>query len=286
MSPMQREARSQLERHLAQSLLGRVGLDVWTRKESGLVLSDRDSCTHCGAVEENAREIATTHNAVSFTSYDLERHADRAEEAGIERAPTTVIRGGGRSLRFVGLWSGHLFSAFVDVLVLIGNGQQLLTPESREALETLPRPVDVELAVTPFDPLSPQMLLLMGAAAAVTRSIRVTITEYAEFPKLAGTRSLTQVPTIWIDGMRFEGMWSESEFVEQVSRVAQNDTEPVIRERIAAMPYISEEQAGQLAQQMETEQRGGATGTGLTPNSGRTADTQTGSSGLFVPGRD
>lgn len=285
MSPMQREARAQLEMHLAQSLMGRVGLDVWTRKESGLVLPDRDSCTHCDTVAENAREIATTHSAVTFTPYDLDRHADRAEEAGIERAPTTVIRGGGRSLRFVGLWSGGLFAAFVDILVLLGNGQQLLAPESRETLVALPRSVDVELAVTPFEQLSPQMALLMAAVAAETRSVRVTITEYAEFPKLAGTRSLTQVPTVWIDGQRFEGMWSEPELVEQISRVAQDDAEPVMRERIVVVPYVSEEQAGQLAQQMGAEQPGGATGAGLTPSVGGPAAPQTGASGLFVPGR-
>lgn len=279
MSPMQREARVQLGTHLAQSLMGRVGLDVWTRAESGLVLPDRDSCTHCDAVAENAREIATTHGAVSFTPYDLDRHADRAAEAGIERAPTTVIRGGGRSLRFVGLWSGGLFGAFVDMMVLLGNGQQLLTAESHDALEALPRPVDVELAVTPFEPLSPQMLLLMGAIAAETRSVRVTVTEYGEFPKLALTRSLTRVPTIWIDGQRFEGMWSEPELVEQISRVAQEDTEPVMRERIVAMPYISEEQAAQLAQRMEAEQGGAGSGVGGPAP-------QTGASGLFVPGRD
>ena len=280
MSPMQREARAQLEMHLAQSLVGRAGLDVWTRTESGLVLSDRDSCTHCDAVAENAREIATTHGSVTFTPYDLDRHADRAEETGIERAPTTVVRGGGRSLRFVGLWSGGLFGAFVDVLVLLGNGQQLLTPESREALSALPRPVEVELAVTPFEPLSPQMVLLVGAIAAVTRSVRVTITEYAEFPKLALTRSLTQLPTIWIDGQRFEGMWSESELVEQISRVAQQDGEPAIRERIVAVPYVSEAQAGQMAQQMAAEQGGGA------PAPGAGAGAPQTSSGLFVPGRD
>jgi hypothetical protein len=191
-------------------------------------------------VAENAREIATTHAAVTFTPYDLDAHADRAAEAGVERAPTTVIRSGGRSLRFVGLWSGGLFRAIVDVMVLLGNGQQLLTPESREVLVALPRPLDVELAVTPFDPLSPQMTMLLGAIAAETRSVRVTITEYAEFPKLALTRSLTQVPTIWIDGQRLEGMWSEAELVEQISRVAQGDNEPVVRERVVAMPYVSE----------------------------------------------
>ena len=287
MSPMQREARAQLQVHLQQSLVGRVGLDVWTRKETGLVLPDRDACTHCDAVADNAREIASAHGAISFTPYDLDRHADRAEEAGVERVPTTIVRGGGRSLRFVGLWSGGLFGAFVDLLVLLGNGQQLLTPEGREGLDALPRPVELELAVTPFEPLSPQMTLLVSAIAAATRSVRVTITEYAEFPKLAATRTLTQVPTIWLDGRRFEGMWSEAELVEQISRVAHDDGEPVIRESIVAVPFVDEERAGQLAQQMEAEQRGAAPpGLGAPGAAPPGAVPPTGGSGLFVPGRD
>ena len=278
MSPMPREARADVAAYLARSLGGRVGLDVWTRAESGLVLPDRDTCTHCDEVVESAREIATTHDAIALTRYDLDRHASRAEEAGVERAPTTVIRGGGRSIRFVGLWSGPLLGPFVTIIGLLGGAARPLPPESREALEALPRSVDVELAVTPFDPISPQLLLLLGAIAAEAAAVNVTVTEYAEFPKLAARRSVVELPTLWIGERRYAGVWRDDELVEQIARDAADDAEPVIRESTLSVPYLSEEQARQLAQQMRAEQGG-------QPGFGPGTETGPGGSGLIVPGR-
>ena len=280
MSPMQREARAEMAAYLARSLSGRVGLDVWTRVESGLVLPDRDGCTHCDAVVETAREIATTHDAISVTLYDLDRHASRAGEAGAERAPTTVLRGGGRSLRFVGFWSGPLLAPLVTIIGLLGGASRPLPPESREALGRLPRHVDVELAVTPFDPISPHLMLLLGAIAAETRSVNVTVTEYAEFPKLAARRSVVELPTLWIGERRYAGVWSDGELIEQITREGDGNTEPVIRESTLSVPYLSEERAQQLARQAQTQ------GPGL-PGLGPGTETapEPGRSGLIVPGR-
>ena len=279
MSPLQREVRAEIAAYLARSLDGRVGLDVWTRAESGLVLPDRDGCTHCDAVVESAREIASAHDAISLTRYDLDRHAARAEEAGIERAPTTVIRGGGRSLRFVGFWSGPLLGPLVTILGLLGSGVRPLPPESRAALGALPHAVDVELAVTPFDPVSPQLMLLVGAIAAEVRDVQITITEYAEFPKLAARRSVVELPTLWIGGRRYVGVWRDDELVEQVARAAADNVEPVIRDSTLSVPYLSEEGARQLARQAQA-------GHGL-PGVGQGPETPPGSggSGLIVPGR-
>ena len=278
MSPLPREARADIAAYLAHSLSGRVGLDVWTRVESGLVLPDRDGCTNCDEVVESTREIATTHDAISLTRYDLDRHASRAEEAGVERAPTTVIRGGGRSLHFVGFWSGPLLGPLITIIGLLGGAARPLPPESRESLQGLPRPVDVELAVTPFDPISPQLILLLGAIAAEAASVNVTITEYAEFPKLAARRSVVELPTLWIGERRYAGVWSEEELIEQLAREAADNAEPVIRESTLSVPYLSEERAQQLAQQMRAEQ-GGPPGPGTDPAPGP------GGSGLIVPGR-
>ena len=283
MSPMQREVRAEVAAYLGRSLGGRVGLDVWTRAESGLVLPDRDGCTHCDAVEESAREIATTHDAVSLTRYDLDRHAARAKEAGIERAPTTVIRGGGRSLRFVGYWSGPLLAPLVTVLGLLGGGVRPLAEEGREALGALPEAVDIELAVTPFDPISPQLMLLLGAIAAEARDVNVTITEYAEFPKLAARRSVVELPTLWIGERRYVGVWRDDELIEQVARAAAGNVEPVIRESTLSVPYLSEEGARQLARQTRAEQGGDPGFPGVAP--GTETSPGSGGSGLIVPGR-
>ena len=82
-SPIPREERPAIADHLAQRLVGPVGLDIWTQQESALVRTDRDPCTFCDQVAIAARQFASLHPGISLTRYDLDRHADRARESAV-----------------------------------------------------------------------------------------------------------------------------------------------------------------------------------------------------------
>jgi alkyl hydroperoxide reductase subunit AhpF len=236
-----------IAQHLIEHLAGRVGIDVWTRPESAIVLPDRDNCEHCDDVLTVARELVSLSSLLSVTRYDLDRHAERAATEGIERAPTTVLRAQGARLHFVGYFSGLLFPVFVDSLILVGAGVAPLQAESKLALAAVTMPVHLEVLVAPYDPLSAYMVRIASALAVEQHAIRFTATEMSEFPILAAQRSVTEVPTIVINGRRFTGLFSEAELVEQVRRIVEGNTEPVIRERTAASPYFTAEQARAMA---------------------------------------
>ena len=67
-----------ISQFLREHLLGRVGIEVWSRKDSGLVLTDRDPCTHCDDTVSVMRELVSLHAGFTFTPYDLDRHSERA----------------------------------------------------------------------------------------------------------------------------------------------------------------------------------------------------------------
>jgi hypothetical protein len=224
-----------------------VGIEVWTRAESGIVLPDRDPCEHCDDVVTVARELVSLSSLLSVTRYDLDRHADRASAEGIERAPTTVFRAHGAKLEFVGYFSGLLFPVFVDSLILAAAGATPLQAASKLALASLAAPVHLEVLVAPYDPLSAFMVRLASTLAVEQRAIRFTATEMSEFPILAGQRSLTEVPTLVINGRRFSGLFAEGELVEQVRRIAEGNNDPVIRERTTSSPYFTAEEARAMA---------------------------------------
>ena len=121
--PIDKQDAVEVAQYLAPKLAAPVGFDVWTREESGLLRTDRDVCTHCDDVLELARQLASLHPALSVTSYDLEKHASRAEEAAITLPPTMVVRGSGRSIRVVGLFAGLLFPALLDLVWFVSQGQ-------------------------------------------------------------------------------------------------------------------------------------------------------------------
>jgi hypothetical protein len=252
--PLERPDAVQVAQYLNERVGGSVGFDVWTREESGLVRTDRDSCVHCGDVVQLGRQLASLHPALNVTIYDLEKHASRAEEARISTPPMMIVRGSGRSIRIVGLFSGMLFPALLDLIGFISHGKSPLTDETREALVDLDE-VEIEVMVMPFDPYSAYMARLLGSLAVESQSIKLQLTELSEFPILAGQRAVSELPLITINGRRFSGVWDEAPLMEQIQRVLAGDDEPVVRERVLVTPYMSEEQAMHMARQQMAQQQ-------------------------------
>ena len=248
MNLLARDEAAAIEQHLQSALTAPVSLDLWTRAQSVLVRSDRDPCAHCDDVVDLARRVASLHPAVSLTLYDMERHADRASEAGVERPPLTVIRSGGRAVRFLGLWGGALLPAFIDAMVMVAAGSAPLPDATREALDGLTAEADVEVLVAPYDQYSAPMMRMAMAFGVESRRLRVQATEIAEFPLLAAARGVTELPVVLVNGRRFVGAWEPDELLEQIRRVAAGDAAPVIRDRVPVTPFLTEEEARRMAE--------------------------------------
>ena len=288
--PLEKPDAVQVAQYLNERVGGAVGFDVWTREESDLVRTDRDSCTHCGDVVQLGRQLASLHPALNVTIYDLEKHASRAEEAGITTPPTMIVRGSGRSIRLVGLFSGMLFPALLDLIGFISRGESPLDEESRAVLANLDDEVAIEAMVMPFDPYSAYMVRLLGSLAVASRSIKLQLTEISEFPMLAAQRSVSEIPLMTVNGRRFSGAWDEVPLIEQILRVLAGSDDPVVRDRVLVAPYMSEAQALQMAQQQMAQQQaaqqqaqGGGGRPMVPPGSGPLGPG--GGSGLIVPGR-
>lgn len=249
---------------LAEHLRGPVAIDVWSRKESPLLRPDRDPCTHCDDVVKVARQLASLHPGLSITLYDLDRHAQRAAEAGIDRPPVTVLRGRyGRELRMAGLWAGLLFPAVFDCIIMLGAGATPLAEASKQALAELPRDMPVEVLGAAYDPYSAQMLALLGALAVESKRVRAQFVEVVEFPRLAASRAVEQLPVTLVEGKRYVGMWEEADLVEQLRRLGAADESPVARERVLSSPYHTEAELARMAAEQGAPQQPARTPGGL-----------------------
>ncbi len=266
-----REQRPAIAKYLSERLAGPVAIETWTQRESALVRTDRDPCIFCEPVSSATRQLASLHPLISLTPYDIDKHAGRAAEAGIERPPVTVLRGrNGREIRFTGLWSGLLFTAFMDALVYVGAGVAPINPETREALHELEEELRLELLVAPYDPYSAYTLRVAAAFAVEARRVRLEVIEISEFPRLAQARMVSEIPVLLVNGRRFTGAWDENDLIEQLKRIVAGDDEPVIRERILVSPFMDVDQAQEFAAR---EAQGAAGQPSTTPG------------GLIIPGR-
>jgi len=269
-----REDRTALAGFLAKNLSGRVAIELWTRQHSGLVVPGREPCTYCEETELAARQIAALHGGISLTLYDIDRHAERAAEAGIERPPTTVLRGPrGVAAHFTGLFAGALFTPFIDGVVIAGAGAAPFAEESMRVLAALEQDHTIEGFVAPYDRYSGMQLQLLLALGTVSPKLWVRVTEVAEFPRLAAARGITELPTVVIDGRREGGLWTEADLIERLRRIDAGDDEPVLREQVLAVPY----------RPMPPARPGGTPG--LAGGAGVPPGLAGGGSGLVVPGR-
>lgn len=238
--PFTGEAEAALVQALTENLTRPVGIDVWTRRHSELVRPDRDACDHCDDQMALIRQFVRVSPLLTVTTYDLDRHAARAAEVGVDLAPATIVRCAGRSVQFVGLADGTLLRAFLDVMTFLSAGRSPLSDESREVLTALAAPIDLELLVAPYDQLSGYQMRLVGALAVESRMVRVKIIDATEYPMFAALRSVTEVPVLTIGGRRFAGIWDEPSLVEQVRRIATGNDEVVQRGQPMTAPFVTE----------------------------------------------
>ncbi|MSQ28875.1 MAG: hypothetical protein EXR68_00060 [Dehalococcoidia bacterium] len=247
-----REQQEAVLKFLGERLMGPVAIDVWSRKESPILLPDREPATHAAETVLLARQLAALHPAFTITLYDLDRHAQRAAEAGIDRAPTTVFRGvRGRELRFVGSWIGAVFQSVLEAIVFLGAGGSPLTEESRSTLAALERDVNVEVLGAMYDPYSAHLLRLIAALSVETRHVRASFIEMVEYPILAAARQVEQVPVVTVDGHRGLGSWDEPELVEWIRRLANGDESVVTRAQLLTSPYYTESDIDRLIEERE-----------------------------------
>ncbi len=267
--PLGRDESLAIARWLSERMVRRVGIEVWWKPDSAVVLPDRDGAIHAEVMLSAMRQLATLHPALTITPYALEQFADRAQREAIHLAPTTILRSGGKAIRLSGLVSGMLFPPLLDVVSFLSN-ETPLQPETKAALAGLPRPLDVEILLAPYDAYSGHLLRLAGAFAAESKNIRLAAIEIAEFPRLASIKAVTEVPLLSVEGRRFAGAWDEPALIEQLWRIASNDEQAVARDRIFVTEFVTEEQV-----------RAQAEG-GTAPE---TPASEGGGSGLIIPGR-
>jgi hypothetical protein len=252
-NPLSREAEAQLASTLQQNIQRRLSLDVWSRPVSSIYRSDRDDARHGPEMTNLVRQITSLHPSISFTPYDIDTFAKRAEQDFVTVAPTIVARSAGHSIRLVGIPAGTLFPAFIDVIVSLTYLSLPLDDEIYQVIAKIESavnsgsPVEVELFVTPYDNISSRLYGIFGVLAAATKSVRVTITEIAEFPILAKNRLIEQVPVVTLNGHRFIGVWALHEILHQILHIAKSEDEIVVREESFSGPYVSEDEALKLA---------------------------------------
>jgi thioredoxin reductase (NADPH) len=120
-----------------------------------LFFGKKINCETCAETRQLAEEVIALSDKLSMTAYDLEDDQVVAQQHRVDKSPTLVIAGAENDLildygiRYSGTPSGHEFVAFIHDLVLVSSRDSGLSLTTREFLNTLTSPVNLQVFVTP-----------------------------------------------------------------------------------------------------------------------------------------
>ncbi len=217
-----------IRERFSQELKGPVKIDFFTQRPTPVFVPGREDCRFCPEAGQMLEEIAHLSSQIELRAREL--GSDRAieERYGIERAPSTVVRGVvNRPVVFVGVAAGELFPVLIESIVDASGPPPELAPAVKRRLKRLKRSVRVRVYVALTAPYCAEQARLAQLLGVANQHIRSEIVELSEYPQLAQQLDIRAVPTTIIDGkVTLTGLTEPETFVEQVVKAAEHRTVP------------------------------------------------------------
>ncbi len=120
-----------------------------------LFFGTENGCDYCADTRQLLEEVIPLSDKLSLSLYDLQQDAEIASRYRVDKAPAVVITGSDGAqmvdygIRFYGIPAGHEFSALIQGLMLVSEGDSGLEPETRQFLRELNQPVHLQVFSTP-----------------------------------------------------------------------------------------------------------------------------------------
>jgi glutaredoxin-like protein len=194
-----------------------VRMVMFTQGEGGAL-----ECEFCEQTRELVEEVGALSDKVTVEVRDFTADATLAEQYGVDKIPAVVLLSDGdapkdHGIRLYGVPAGYEFSTLIEDLRMLGNGNPGLSQETLKALQTLTRPVHIQVFVTPTCPYCPRAVVLAHKLAMASDLVTADMVEATEFPHLAMKYQVQGVPRTVINEItHVEGAVPESALVSQL----------------------------------------------------------------------
>lgn len=114
------------------------------------------ACEYCSEIRQLLEEVTEISNLITLSIHDVDKDPDLAKLYKVEgKAPATIIaaREGDQitdfGIRYLGIPSGHEFTPLIQAILLVSGRDSGLTPQTREYIQSLNKPLHLEVFVTP-----------------------------------------------------------------------------------------------------------------------------------------
>jgi len=203
-----------------------------------VVFTDSRDCQYCDETHQIVEEVAELSPKITAEYHDLRAEPELAALYSVDRAPAIAILRDSPNgdapkdygIRYFGIPSGYEFSSLLEDAVMVSTGETELSAATRSWLETLDRPIHLQVFVTPTCPYCPQMVRLAHRMALASDYVRADMVEAMEFPELSERYGVYGVPrTVINEDRHIEGAVPESRLVAEMMKAVVSEPKNWIR---------------------------------------------------------
>jgi len=176
-------------------------------------------CQFCRETRELVQEVSSlVPDKIMVEIYDFVKDEAKAKEFNIDKVPAIAILGKkDHGIRYFGIPYGYEFNAFIDNIINVSKGATNLTEDTKKKLQSIEKPVHIQVFVTLTCPYCPVAAGLAHKFALESDKVRSDVIEVGEFPHLGQKYSVMGVPKIVInERTELVGAVPESQFVAHV----------------------------------------------------------------------
>ncbi len=211
MPLLKEEDKEYLTKLFSERLKNKVKIVMFTQKLE---------CEYCKPTEDILKEIAELSDKIELEIHNFIEEKEVADKYHVDKIPAVLILGeDGKDykVRFFGIPSGYEFTSLVEDIIDISREETDLTPETKDKLSKIDKPIHIQVFVTPTCPYCPSAVRIAHKLAIENDFIRSDMIESIEFPYLANKYGVYGVPKVIInEEIEFEGALPESTFVSFV----------------------------------------------------------------------
>lgn len=184
-----------------------------------VVFTQEVECEYCRETRALAQEISSlVPDKISVEIYDFVKDQKKAEEFKVDKVPAIAIVGKkDYGIRYYGIPYGYEFNAFIENIINVANGTTNLSEDTKKKLQSIEKPVHIQVFVTLTCPYCPVSAGLAHKFAIESDRVQADVIEVSEFPHLGQKYSVMGVPKIVInERTELVGAIPETQFVDHV----------------------------------------------------------------------
>ncbi|MDD2229708.1 MAG: thioredoxin family protein [Candidatus Cloacimonetes bacterium] len=182
------------------------------------LFSQAFECGYCKETHQLLEEVSAASPLLTLKVHQFESDDEAVKLYDIDKIPAIAVLGEkDYGIRFYGIPSGYEFSSLLAAILMVSTGITKLSSEAKAFLDSLQKPVHLQVFVSPTCPYCPPAVMLAHQLAFYSDKVKADMVEIGEFPPLTQKYSVQGVPRTVINEKWFvEGAAPEAQLIAKI----------------------------------------------------------------------